>query len=246
MGVEKIMKIAGLNIVIAIIDIILFSPGLLGIKLGGTSIFATAFGATAILMSGVIFIFGNYKLLFEKEKIIQANEIKTADDCINALEQHNGNKTFSKDIYTILEQIESFQKKKETIKDILLQKFDSSEMSYSKFQGAIVHIENIFYINIKSILNKLNAFDEEDYNRIRKDNAQIKFSKEFIQEKMSIYDEYISFVKDSVEDNEQILLKLDKFLLEISKFNSLKNGEIENMSAMKEIDELIDKTKLYN
>ena len=94
-------------------------------------------------------------------------------------------------------------------------------------------------------LNKLNAFDEKDYNRIKKDGAQKKFTLEFIQSKMSIYNEYILFVKEATEDNEQIILKLDKILLEISKLNSLEDGEIETMGAMKEIDELIDKTKLY-
>ncbi len=245
MRAEKIMKIAGLNVGIAVADIILFSPGLLGLQLGGASVLATAFGATAILMSGVVFVYGNYKLLPGKEKLLQTSEIKTPLDCINALQQNYGKKTFLKDIAVILEQIKRFQKKKETIKDILLQKFSSTEMSYSKFQGAILEVENVFYINIKSILNKLNAFDEEDYNSMRKDNAQTKFSKEFIQAKMSIYNEYISFVKNSIEDNEEILLKLDKLLLEISKLNSLEDGEIESMIAMKEIDELINKTKFY-
>lgn len=245
MRAEKILKIAGLNTGIAMLDITLFSPGLLGLQLGGASVFATAFGATVIIMSGIGLVLGNYKLLFQKEKIIQTNEIKSVMDCIDALEQNREKKTFSNDIAAILEQIERFQKKKNTIKDILLQKFSSTEISYSKFNGVILEIENVFYINVKSIVNKLNAFDEEDYNLIRKKNMDTKFSKEFIQEKISIYNEYINFVKASTEDNEQILLKLDKLLLEISKLNSLEDGEIENMSAMKEIDELINKTKFY-
>ena len=60
-----------------------------------------------------------------------------------------------------------------------------------------------------------------------------------------MYEEYITFVKDSVEDNEEILLKLDKVLLELSKFNSLDDGELENMNAMNEVDELISKINLY-
>ncbi len=86
-GTEKIIKILGLNIGIAVVDTTLFSPGILGIQMGGTSTFATAFGATAIFMSVTVFVFGNYKLLIEKEKIIQASEIKTAEDCIDALKQ---------------------------------------------------------------------------------------------------------------------------------------------------------------
>lgn len=71
------------------------------------------------------------------------------------------------------------------------------------------------------------------------------FSVEFIRAKMNIYNEYISFVKNATEENEQILLKLDKLLLELSKFNSLEIGEVDNMNAMKEIDELTAQTKYY-
>ncbi len=242
---EKIIKILVLNVGIGVIDTIIFSPGLLGVAIIGASAFETAFGATAALMSAIVFAFGNYKLIVEKEKTIQVGEIKTADDCIDALNQNYDKRIFEKDITTILEQIEMFQTKRYTIKAVLLQKFDITEISYSKFDGVISDIEEIFYINIRSIINKLNAFDEKDYNRIRK-NGEKKFSKEFIQTKMRIYGEYVSFVKSAIEDNEQIILKLDKLLLELSKFNSLEGDKIENMSAMREIDELINKIKLYS
>lgn len=242
---KKIVKIAGLNMGLAIVNTMLFSPGLLGIHLVGASVFEIAFGSTSIFMSIALFAYGNYKLITEKEKIIQTSEIKTTEDYINALKQYYHKKTFVKDITIILEQLERLQKKKESIKDILLQKFDSTEMSYKKFEGAVLAIENVFHINIKSILNKVNAFDEDDYNRIKKNDVDKTFTTEFIQTKMSIYNEYISFVKNATEDNEEIMLKLDKLLLEISKFNSLEDGEIENMSAMKEIDELTIQTKYY-
>ncbi|WP_242987363.1 hypothetical protein [Anaerobacterium chartisolvens] len=236
---------AGLNIAIATINVMLFSPGLLNIHIVGANAFATAFGGTAILMSIVLFIYGNYKLLTAKEMVIQTSEIKTTEDYLNALKQHYDKKVFEGDITAILEQIERLQKKGELIKDILLQKFNYTEMSYKKFEGAISAVENVFYINLKSILNKLNAFDEDDYDRIRRKGAEKAFTTEFIQTKMNIYKEYILFVKSSIEDNEQIILKLDKLLLEVSKFNSLEDGEIENMSAIKEIDELTTQTKYY-
>lgn len=239
------IKILILNVGIAVVDTIIFSPGLLHIRMGGTSILGTAFGATIILMSIVVFAYGNYKLLAEKEKMIQASEIKTSEDCIEALKQSYDKKTFKKDIDNILEQIERFRNKKETIKDILLQKFSSTEMSYSKFESTVLDIENIFYMNIRSILNKLNAFDEDEYIIVSRNNGKKEFSNEILQTKLDIYNEYISFVRNAVDDNEEILLKLDRLLLEISKFNSMEDGEIENMSAMKEIDELINKTKLY-
>ncbi|HEX3028030.1 MAG TPA: hypothetical protein VHT34_01700 [Clostridia bacterium] len=245
MSTNKILKIAGLNIGIAALDTILFSPGFIGINIGGTSVFATAFGCSAIFMSIALFVYGNYKILTHKGKIIQASEIKTEEDYINALKQNRTIKTFGQDIEIILEQIERLHKKNDTIRDILLQKFNREEMSYKKFNDAISAVENVFFMNIRSILNKINAFDEDDYMLIMKKSAGKVFSQEIIQTKMTIYTEYISFVKNSTEENEQILLKLDKLLLEISKFNSLEDGEIENLSGMKEIDELTKQAKYY-
>lgn len=239
---SKVIKILGLNIGIATIDTIVFSPGFLGIAIGAGA-FATALGVTTIFMSIVTFVYGNYNLLIEKEKTIQVGEIKTKEDYINALNQNYDKRTFQRDIVTILEQIEMFQKKRETIKEVLLQKFDITEISYSKFDGVISDIENVFYMNIKSIINKLNAFDEKDYDRIKREDK--KFPNEFVQTKLNIYNQYITFVKRATEDNEQIILKLDKILLELTKFNSLEGGKIEDMSAMKEIDDLINKIKLY-
>ena len=106
-------------------------------------------------------------------------------------------------------------------------------------------MEYVFFANIKSILNKINAFDEEDYERMHNLFAQKKFSTEIITSKMNIYNEYISFVKNAIEDNEEILLKLDALLLEISKFDTLEIGEIDNMKEIKEMDELIRKSRYY-
>lgn len=241
---KKIIKLLGLNIGIAVVDIIFLSPGLLGIEIIGGSTFGTALGVTVIIMSVIVFIYGNYKLVIEQEKIIRAKEIKTTEDCIDALNQNYDKRIFQKDIATILEQIEMFQKKREAINDVLLQKFDAKEMSYSKFDGVILDLQEIFYMNIKSIINKLNAFDKKDYDRIKKEDK--KFSNEFVQAKLNIYNQYISFVRKGIEDNEHIILKLDKILLELSKFFSIENGKIEDMRAMKEIDDLINKIKLYD
>lgn len=243
MSINKIMKIIGLNMFIVIVNIILFSPGLINIKIGSTSVFETSIGITAIIMSIVIFVVGNYKILNDEK--IKIDEIENLIDCVNSLEQNKWKKTFGKEISILLKQIQRMEKKKEVITEVLLQKFDSMEMTYVKFKTVISDIDNLFYINLKSVVNKLNIFDEEDYENLGKEISRKNFSKEFIRTKISIYDEYISFVKNSIEDNEEILLKLDKLLFELSQLNSLGTGEPENMSAMKEIDELISKAKFY-
>lgn len=241
MSNEKIIKLLVFNTLIAIANVVIFSPGIIGLKIQGGSIFEVAFGVTIILMSIIIFVLGNYKILIKKEEKITTDKIETLEDYIDALKRNRRKKTFSKDIDIILEQIERIEKKKEIVYEIISEKFNASEISYSKFNTVITQIEKLFYINIKSVINKLNIFDEDDYDDMNNE----KLSQAFINEKRKIYNEYISFIRNSIEDNEEILLKIDKFLLELSKFDSLEDGELENMEAMKEIDDLISKIKFY-
>jgi hypothetical protein len=238
---KELIKLLSLNLGIAAANIITFSPGLIGLELVGGSALATAFGSTIIFLSGAGLIYGNYKLLTEPEKVIPTKKI----DYIRALNILRGLKTFEETVGLLLGQIGRLQKKNKTIRDILLQKFSASEISYKKFDAVIAEVEKIFFMNIDSILNKLKAFDEEDYNFVRKKHEAGAFSQQLMEEKFKVYDEYIAFVKDATEDNEQILLKLDKLMLEISGLNSIESGQLEQMTGMIEIDNLIKQAKYY-
>lgn len=245
MKVKRISSLLGLNIAIVMINIIIFSPGLFNIKIDFINIFQTSIGITIIIMSFIIFIIGNYKILIKEDNEIDISKLDDSEDYIEALKENSSKRVFSKDIDILLEQIERMDKKQEKIDDILLQKFTVNEMSYIKFKKTITEVRDVFYINIKSVINKINIFDEQEYEKIKKDIKNGKLNGKIEEQKKDMFDEYIFFVKDSIEDNEEILLKLDKFLFELSKFNSLEDGELENMSAIKDVDELINKIKFY-
>jgi len=243
--VKRISSLLGLNIAIVMLNIIIFSPGLFNIKIDFINIFQTSIGITIIIMSFIIFIIGNYKILIKEDNEIDISKLDDSEDYIEALKENSSKRVFSKDIDILLEQIERMDKKQEKIDDILLQKFTVNEMSYIKFKKTITEVRDVFYINIKSVINKINIFDEQEYEKIKKDIKNGKLNGKIEEQKKDMFDEYIFFVKDSIEDNEEILLKLDKFLFELSKFNSLEDGELENMSAIKDVDELINKIKFY-
>ena len=245
MKVKRISSLLGLNIAIVMLNIIIFSPGLFNIKIDFINVFQTSIGITIIIMSFIIFIIGNYKILIKEDNEIDISKLDDSEDYIEALKENSSKRVFSKDIDILLEQIERMDKKQEKIDDILLQKFTVNEMSYIKFKKTITEVRDVFYINIKSVINKINIFDEQEYEKIKKDIKNGKLNGKIEEQKKDMFDEYIFFVKDSIEDNEEILLKLDKFLFELSKFNSLEDGELENMSAIKDVDELINKIKFY-
>jgi len=236
---ENKIKLLGLNLGIAAANIIVLPEVFVG------STLATAFGSAFIFLSGAGLIWGNYRLLTEPERVIPANKIMTAEDYVEKLNAHRELKTFEKTVDLLLDQIERLQNKNKIIRDILLQIFSASEMSYKKFDGVISEVEKIFFMNIRSILNKMNAFDEEDYNFIRKKRESGDFSEQFMEEKIEVYNKYITFVKAATEDNEEILLKLDKLLLELSGLNSVESGQLDKLPGMIEIDHLIKQTKVY-
>lgn len=237
---ERQIKLLGLNLGIAAANIIVLPE----VFIVGSAL-ATAFGSAFIFLSGAGLIYGNYKLLAEQERETPTQKAMTAEDYIEELNNHKDLKTFENTVDLLLDQIERLQNKNKIIRDILLQIFSDSEMSYKRFDAVIAEVENIFYINIRSILNKINAFDEDDYNFIRNKRDSGDFSAEFMEEKIKVYSEYISFVKAAAENNEQILLKLDKLLLELSGLNSVERGQLEKMPGMIEIDDLIKQTIKY-
>lgn len=234
-----------MNLGIATANVITFSPRLIGLELLGASALETAFGVTFIFLSLAVLSYGNYEILTGSEKEVQTDKIWMVEDYIEELNDHRGLKTFEKTIELLLDQIERLQKKNKTIRGTLLQIFSASEMSYRKFDEVIAEVEKIFFMNIRSILNKLDAFDEADFNSIKKKYEEGAISKEVFKEKLGVSNEYVNFVKAATEDNEQILLKLDKLLLEISGLNSIESGQLEQMAGMIEIDNLIKQAKYY-
>lgn len=244
MNKDMLIRLLALNLGIAAANIAVFSSGLLAVDLFGSAL-EKAFGSAFLVLSGSGLVYGNYKLLSEPEKAIPIGAKSTKEDYVEALNEHRGLETFERNIDLLLDQIERLQKKNKTIRDILLQIFNASEISYQKFDAVIAEVENIFFKNIRSIINKLNAFDEDDYNFIKKQRNSGAFSEEIMEEKFNVYNEYIRFVKEATEDNEQILLKLDKLLLEISGLNCIESGELEQMAGMIEIDNLIKQAKYY-
>ena len=196
------------------------------------------------ILSLSLFLYGNHAHNAKAPSVNKVSDIKTLKIVrlhLTGIWQED----FDNDITTMKEQIELFSKKKDKIFSMLGEKFNVIDKVYEKFNTIIFDVEYVLLSNIKGILNKISVFDEEDYERIRCDIAQKKFSDEVIASKMNIYNEYITFVKNAIEDNEEIILKLDALLLELSKFNTLGTGEIDNLKEIKEMDELIKKSKYY-
>ena len=245
MSSRKVRELLILNAIIVTINIALFSNALLGLSLVDGTAFSISVAWTVVLVSAVAFFKGNSQILNEPDKHSYLRSIHTLDHCITAFQVafHNGG-VFRENIQKNIEQIMSFRRKEGTIKSILLNKFSPEEMSFQKFIGVLREVENVIYVNMRSILNKISAFDIHEYETIQRRKAQ-GIEQKIPQEKMDIFNEYIDFVNNATQANEYILLKLDKMLLEMSRYNSLEDGDVQKLPAMVEMDELIKNAGLY-
>ncbi len=242
---KKIWHLIITNLIIIIVNIAVFSNAFLGFSLLTGTALTMSIAWFTIIASIFSFSYFNNKLLSTQNTFTLANKtINSLDDCVEVFEEaiENGD-VFDSDILKNLEQLKRFKKKRKTINEILLQKFSLEELTFKKFETVINDVENLMYLNMRSILNKIAAFDVEEYENLQKRG----FPKDEVSsEKMQIYKEYFNFVKNATSTNEEILLKLDKMLLEISKYNSLEDGDVKNLPAIIEMDELIKNAKFYN
>jgi hypothetical protein len=239
----KYIKLLGLILGVVVLNIVVLSPGFLGVNIGRSAL-TTAFGVTLLFASALVLLYGSYVILFKQPVVLPVKQIKTHEDYVEAMTHYKRVKALEGDITLALEQLERIRKKKDTLMIVLNQRFDSTELSYKKFASVTLEVEKLFYLNVRSILNRLNVFDESEFESVMNKKSN-PFSQELLQEKTIVYNEYLSFVKGSLGTNEEILLKLDKLLLEISRLDSFELGDIENMPCMQEIDALIKQTKYY-
>ncbi|MGQ8875401.1 hypothetical protein [Paenibacillus sp. TSA_86.1] len=239
----RYIQFFGLILGIVAVNVLAFSPGFAGMGFG-ESAFQTALSVTVLFGSVLALFYGSYNLLFKQPVVLPVRQIETHEDYVEALSFYRRIKILEEDITLGLSQLNRMKKKKETLMNVLHQRFDPGELSFKKFAMVTEEVEKLLYLNIRSILNRLNVFDEADYASMLKAKSSTIPQKLF-QEKTKVYNDYLTYVKDSLHTNEEILLKLDQLLLEISRLDSVEAGDIERMPCMQEIDELIKHTKLY-
>jgi uncharacterized membrane protein YheB (UPF0754 family) len=184
-----------------------------------------------------IWIFGNYSLLLKKKApVIYDGQLKTIDDYQRALNEFD-EKCFKKQVRTAREQLDRLAEKNDLVDKQLKQYFGNSQISYAKFMNTVNQVNDVFLDNMQKMMNRISMFDYAGYKRVMEEHAEYT-------DRFEPYKEPIEYVNNKVEDNEKILNTLDELLLEISKLNDSPLA-IEDMGAMRELDELISQTKLY-
>ena len=241
----KPLKLLGLIFGIALLNIIILSPGLAGVNIRSGNALEAATGVTVLIVSVFVLFYGSYALMFKPAAAPPVKNVQNHEDYVEALNYYRNVKPLRKDVDLAVDQLERMEKKKKTLFDVLGQRFNSAELSYKKFAAVIAEVEKLFYLNARGILNKLSVFDASSFSGSAAQQGAASFSNRLMQQKTELYNEYLSYVTGYLGANEEILLKLDKLMLEISLLGSADYRDVDDMPCMKEIDALIKQTKFY-
>ncbi len=238
-------RLIGLVAAVALTDVVALSPGLLGLRLSGDSPFEAALGVTVLLMSLLVLLYGSFRLLLVSPRPPADLRLNVPDDYLEALRRYRRVKAMKISVMLAIDQIDRLEKKKAALFELLGQRFDPNEMSYRRFGSVIREVGNLFYANVRGMLGKLRVFDASEYDRFAGADGRQQLPGKLAKERSELYQEYVAYVSGAVGANEEILLKLDKLLLETSRLGGADFEEIEAMPGMTEIDELIRQTKYY-
>ncbi|WP_245648201.1 hypothetical protein [Paenibacillus borealis] len=239
------VKLLGVIAGVVILNISILSPGLLGVAIGGSSTLETATGITLLVVSLLIVLYGSYTLLFKRAQVHTVPPLETRDDYIAELNRYLGVRVLKEDVGLAIDQMMRMDKKKLTLLNVLAGRFEREELSFRKFHTVIQEVEKLLYLNIRSILSKLSVFDAAEFSQFTGTINSGRFPGTFIQKKNALFNEYFSHIKGGLAANEEILLKLDQLLLEISRLGSTDYDTALEMPCMQELTALIGQTKLY-
>lgn len=158
---------------------------------------------------------------------------------------------------TSSEQLFRFEEKYSKIVEILGEKFEKTELTYSKFLGTINLVYNSLIDNYNEIRDKLNALSDIDVTRIDERIVEIKnlaiLKEETINELNTLKErklmaqESLSEINRIISLNEEVITDLDKLRIKVSDLKTKDNRAILDLDYSRaELDRLIKRVHIYS
>lgn len=211
-----IRKVFIANIVLAVIAIVLYSPGLLNLRPWDDSILRAALSISlGVLLVGLLVV-NNMRLLEKTPK--KTDGLK---DAVRVLQEYG---LKGRNDYPEAKQALAQEKRlRETLEDLeflIGDRFGKGSISYQKFDGARAGISKVVGDNLISVANRILLFSENEKN-----DEELKMKNHQEMEHL-------------LSQNEQLLKQGNRLALELAA------GE-ENQDVLEEITKLTEEVKFY-
>lgn len=237
MKLNKLVKIAGLNLIIIVAAVVTYSPGLLALYPNDPSVFRAGMSILIGIFLAVVFLYGNSRLLSDP-KMPTNVDINDFSQATKILDMYKNGSYFGKTAQTVLDQIERLTRSMSRLQGEIDRRFDKNSMSNDKY-SAIVNEANLCLTdNLISAAQRMQFFDEGEYKRLL--NCEKDSIPDDIQhQQLNLYKTNEDIIKNVVTENEKLILQLDTLAVELSS-----RGE-DNDELLAEIQKLTQEVKYY-
>ncbi len=188
-------KFVVFTILLAIVDVCIFSPGILGITFQNNLILFIV-----IIMINLIIL--SFEIIYlthstEAKYGYDLDKLKNSNDYKNALESKlTKNSPFTNEIKQALTQLDSISRKKNVLNELLEQ---NNQEHFTALVDLGEQATTFLFNNIRKILNRIAIFDSDSSN--------------------SLENEHKSYVQKLLKSNESILVEFNKLLTEVSQMD---------------------------
>ena len=159
MKLNKLVKIAGLNLIIIVAAVVTYSPGLLALYPNDPSVFMAGMSILIGIFLAVVFLYGNSRLLSDP-KMPTNVDVNDFSQATKILDMYKNGSYFGKTAQTVLDQIERLGRSMSRLQSEIDRKFDKNSMSNDKY-SAIVNEANLCLTdNLISAAQRMQFFDE--------------------------------------------------------------------------------------
>ncbi len=207
MNGKKFFQLAAFNLSFVVLEVILFSRGILNL---GTD-FALAFAVAA--MSVAAFLGVNYAILNEsqKKKHHKVDRLKDIQDYREAIVAWSGkNNPFNSEIREAVHQLDLFNQKQAALKALL---GDQAREPANPFMNVSEDVRDCLLSNMRKFLNRMMILDPIDQSKFPVHNA---------------------FIHHILGQNRQLLSQYDNLIIEISQIGDSSNLEDLNLDGITE------------
>lgn len=197
---KKIGILLGFNAAFAVLEILLFSRGLLNI---GENPIAAVIAAA---LSVGVFIGVNYWLLNSGDQPMTAHsgKLRDAQDYREALESWKSNKNpFNNELNEAIHQLDLYYQKQTALKALL---GDQAKEPGNPFLSVSEDVRTCLFGNMKKLINRMTILDFEDQSR---------------------FPMHYEFIQGVLAQNRQLLNQYDNLIIEISQIGD--STELENL-----------------
>lgn len=241
---KKYVSLIIANLCIVVAAVILYSPGLVCLRITDASIFRAGMSIIALLALVAIFLWVNIRLLKEpRRKPILPEEVLDLEKAKDILKTYSTSRYLKSMALTAAEQVDRILKCRTRLSEILEQRFTKGTMSWEKFDGVVHSAEDSALKNVAAMANRMQLFDEKEFARLehyREDDIPDDIQ----EEQLRLYQKNLDDIKSMIALNEKILLKLNALTMEVSSSPGEKAAAW-NDDLLAEIEKLIGETKYY-